>query len=111
MIHAMVSTAENEYLEGYHFDATPWFEQASPKEIARVVKDLGTGRVNSASYDDIFTWMVSHAPQPNLLKVAKLCDRRDLSHAVRLDPSDVKLWTNDHAFKQIAHNAVNSLLV
>ena len=84
MIHACVQANTGDgRVEQHWFDATPWFEQASPQQLNRLASERQTGKSHGHIYifysgeqtDDIWGWMVeTFADNPEVKAFMDYCD-------------------------------------
>lgn len=108
-------------VDGLHFeiDATPWFQQATAKQLRKLKSEfygprqLGDNKSHfyaGEQTDDIFGWLAENAPTPQTKQIISHCNATNSAWGVELSGSDVRAWFLQQQASQVARQAVNDLL-
>lgn len=98
----------------HEFDATPWLERASKRELAELRRER-EGEARDSFHggertDDIFGWMSENYPTPESREILRICDESGASWVADLNGEDFRRWDLHRRSVDAANQAVDHLL-
>jgi len=115
MVRYYITLYRNAMTSHYMVDATPWLEQAGPKELEGLSKERIKASDNTIHYEGFYTrsildWLISHHPTAETENVEQTRLNHQGDYEAEINGSDVDRWFHTYKMKSLAMNAVDTIL-